>query len=125
MLRFGRHLWVRTQLQHGATLAELAATTGLSRNALRAWRTPVVPCACGSMKLESSSLCDACARRARTRWTAQALLRERDRFRAETGRNPRVIDWSATHNPADATGWPPEATVRRRFDTWAAFLAAE
>jgi hypothetical protein len=126
LLRLARHLWVRAQLDSGASLAALARITGISRDTLRGWSAPISLCGCGEIKRDvGSSGCDRCARRARTVWTRDALLRERDRFHAELGRLPTSTDWNVTRNPELAANWPPATTVRRRFETWAAFLVCE
>ena len=121
LLRLGRHLWVCAQLDAGASLPALTIATGLSRDTLRTWRAPVEPCRCGDLKRAASRTCSACTPQ-RARWTEQALLSERDRFRAQMGRDPATVDWRRPRKRELGGPWPSHATVLRRFATWENFL---
>lgn len=121
LLRLGRHAWVSAQLDAGVPIPALAVKTGLSRETLRTWRLPVEPCGCGRLKRATSRTCGACTPQ-RARWTEQALLAARDRFRAEMGRDPQGLDWRSGRASTTEGVWPSHATVLRRFVTWDNFL---
>ncbi len=124
--RLARHLWVGRQLDR-VSVDQLACEVGVSARTIRRWAAPdAAVCACGaSIRTPSADRCDRCARTARTRWTRQALIAERERFRAHYERLPISSDWNATKHPLRSAGWPPVATVRRRFGSWSAFLSAD
>lgn len=124
--RLARHLWVNRQLGR-LSVDQLAGEVGVSSRTIRRWASPDAGvCACGaSIRTPSAATCDRCARDARIRWTREQLIGERERFRASYGRLPISSDWNATKNPLRSAGWPPVATVRRRFGSWPAFLCAD
>lgn len=124
--RLARHLWVRHQLDR-MSVDQLACEVGVSSRTIRRWAAPdAAVCACGAaIRTPSAAACDRCARDARIRWTRQELICERERFHERYGRLPISSDWNATKHPLRSAGWPPVATVRRRFGSWAAFLSAD